>query len=196
MVFWLGFRDFLYPFIYFLYFFQDKKMNKTFKKGKIILLSGPSGAGKTTIHERILKSEKLKGKVVRSISMTTRAKRPGECNGRDYFFVSRKMFEYKARAGYFLEYAEVFKNYYGTPAKHVKGLLAKGKNVLLCIDVQGARQVMKTCPEAVSIFVKTPSLGELQKRLSKRGTETAAELAVRLKTAKTVELPVLSVAVI
>ena len=153
-------------------------------KSKLIILSGPSGAGKTTIHEQILKSSKLKGKVVRSISITTRKKRPGERDGCDYFFTTQKMFKYKAKAGYLLEWAKVFTNYYGTPAKYVRDLLKKGKSVLLCIDVQGAKQVMNKCPEAISIFVKTPSLKELKKRLSKRGTEIAADLAVRLKTAK------------
>lgn len=159
-------------------------MIKTFKKGKIILLSGPSGAGKTTIHARILKTSKLKGLVVRSTSMTTRDRRPGERNGRDYFFVSRKMFQYKVRAGHMLEHAKVFTNYYGTPVKYVRDLLKKGKSVLLCIDVQGARQIMRKRPEAVSIFVKAPSLKELKKRLSKRGTESAENLKLRLNTAK------------
>jgi guanylate kinase len=163
--------------------FSKEIMGKT-AKGNIIILSGPSGAGKTSIHERILKSKKLKGKVARSISMTTRERRKGERNGRDYFFVTKKMFEYKIRAGHFLEWAKVFTDYYGTPEKYVRDLLKQGKSVLLCIDVQGARQVMKKCPEAVSIFVKAPSLAELKKRLKKRATETREDLALRLKTAK------------
>lgn len=154
------------------------------KKGEIFILSGPSGAGKTSIHERVLKSKKLRGKIVRSVSMTTRNPRDGELHGRDYFFVSKKMFEYKIRAGHFLEWAKVFTNYYGTPTGYVRNILKQGKNVLLCIDVQGAWQVMKACPDAVSVFIKAPSLEELKKRLSRRGTETREDLAIRLKTAR------------
>jgi len=160
---------------------QEARHNK---KGKLIILSGPSGAGKTTIHEKILVSKKLKGSLVRSISMTTRSKRPGEKDGREYFFVSRKMFTYKIRAGHFLEWARVFEHYYGTPFKSVQGLLKKGKNVLLCIDVQGAQQVVKKCPDAITIFIKPPSLNELKKRLLRRGTEDLQALTIRMKTAE------------
>lgn len=156
---------------------------KNKKKGKIIILSGPSGSGKTTIHEKALLSKKLKGKVSRSVSMTTRKKRQGEKNRRDYFFISAKMFLYKVRAGHFLEWARVFDHYYGTPLKHVRDLLKSGKSVLLCIDVQGARQVMKRCPEAVSIFIKPPSMEELKRRLVKRGTEEEKTLVMRLNMA-------------
>lgn len=156
---------------------------KNTKKGKIIILSGPSGSGKTTIHEKVLLSKKLKGKVARSVSMTTRKKRQGEKNRRDYFFISVKMFLYKVRAGHFLEWARVFDHYYGTPLKYVRDLLKSGKSVLLCIDVQGARQVMKRCPEAVSIFIKPPSMEELKRRLVKRGTEEEKILAIRLNMA-------------
>lgn len=156
---------------------------KNTKKGKIIILSGPSGSGKTTIHEKILLSKKLKGKVARSVSMTTRKKRRGEKHRRDYFFISVKMFLYKVQAGHFLEWARVFDHYYGTPLKNVRDLLKSGKSVLLCIDVQGARQVMKRCPEAVSIFIKPPSMEELKRRLVKRGTEEEKTLAIRLNMA-------------
>jgi len=154
------------------------------RKGKIIILSGPSGSGKTTIHERLLKDKRLKGKVVRSVSMTTRASRPGERHGREYFFISPRMFEYKIRAGQMLEWARVFTSYYGTPAKPVRDLLNQGKSVLLCIDVQGARQVMKKCPEVISIFIKAPSVKELERRFKKRASEGPEELSLRLKTAK------------
>lgn len=154
------------------------------EKGRIFILSGPSGVGKTTIHEKILLSKTLKGRVVRSVSMTTRPKRKGEVHGRDYFFVSLKMFLYKIRVGQFLEWAKVFDQYYGTPFKQVQKLLGRGKSVLLCIDVQGAAQVMKRCPEAVSIFVKAPSLMELKKRLLKRGTENEETMMKRLRLSR------------
>ncbi len=153
-------------------------------QSKIFILSGPSGAGKTTIHERLLRSADLKKRVVRSVSMTTRERRPEERNGRDYIFISHRMFEYKIRAGHFLEWAKVFDHYYGTPARQVNGLLSSGKSVLLCIDVQGARQVMRKRPDAVSIFIKAPSMKELRSRLSARGTEAPAALDLRIRTAQ------------
>jgi len=153
-------------------------------KGKIIILSGPSGSGKTTIHDRLLKSAAMSNRLVRSVSTTTRDPRRGEQNGRDYFFVSRRMFEYKIRAGHFLEWAKVFTDYYGTPARPVRDLLKTGKSVLLCIDVQGARQVMAKAPEAVGIFIQAPSMAELKSRLVHRGTETPEAVAVRLTAAQ------------
>lgn len=158
-------------------------MTKT-KKGKIIILSGPSGSGKTTIHERILSSSALKGKVVRSVSVTTRPMRANEKNGRDYFFTTPKMFLYKIRAGHFLEWARVFDHYYGTPHKNVNDLLAQGKSVLLCIDVQGAAQILKKRSDSLAIFIKPPSLKDLEARLLKRGTESPASLKTRLDKAK------------
>ncbi|MEW5894880.1 MAG: guanylate kinase [Candidatus Omnitrophota bacterium] len=153
-------------------------------RGKIFILSGPSGSGKTTIHEHILSSKALKNKLVRSISMTTRPRRENEKQGREYFFVSRKMFEYKIRAGHFLEWAKVFTNYYGTPAKKVNDVVAKGKSVLLCIDVQGAAQIKACYPEAISIFIMPPSQKELESRLRKRSTEDKKALGIRLSEAK------------
>ncbi|HSV42944.1 MAG TPA: guanylate kinase [Candidatus Bathyarchaeia archaeon] len=159
-------------------------MKKRFNRGRLIILSGPSGSGKTSIHEILLADKRLKGKVVRSVSMTTRSARSGERHGRDYFFVSHKMFEYKIRTGQMLEWAKVFASYYGTPAKPVRELLNQGKHVLLCIDVQGAKQVMKTFPDAISIFIKAPSLRELERRLKNRASEGPKERRVRLKIAK------------
>src|SRR5881392_3567491 len=106
-------------------------------KGKIIIISGPSGSGKTTLHKMLLESTKLKEKLVKSISVTTRPMRGGEKEGRDYIFVSVLKFQYKIKAGHFLEWQKVFDNYYGTPKKNVRDLLKAGKNVLLCIDVKG-----------------------------------------------------------
>ena len=116
--------------------------------------------------------------------MTTRAKRSGEQHGVDYFFVSQKMFEYKKRAGHFLEWQKVFDKYYGTPNKHVVDLLTSGTNVLLCIDVKGAAVVLKKYPQAASIFIKTSSFQELKKRLLARGSEEERVMDLRLRTAK------------
>ena len=151
------------------------------KKGKIIILSGPSGSGKTTLYKRLLASRDFKKCLAKSISVTTRPMRPGEKHGRDYFFVSPKMFLAKKEAGHFLESQKVFDNYYGTPNKQVRDLLKKGKNVLLCIDVKGARIVCQKYPDAVRIFVKTPSLKILKRRLEARRSEHKDNVALRLK---------------
>jgi len=151
--------------------------------GRIIILSGPSGAGKTTLHDLLLKSPRFARRVVRSISATTRKPRGTEKDGRDYFFLSPKMFEFKIKRGQFLEWAKVFDNYYGTPMSAVRAELKRGKSVLLCIDVQGGRQVKAKAPDAIAIFVKTTSLDELRRRLQARGTDSKESIALRLKTA-------------
>ena len=153
-------------------------------KGKIIILSGPSGSGKTTLYKKLLASRRMRNKLVKTISVTTRPVRPGERDGRDYFFVSRKMFTHKRRVGHFLESERVFGNDYGTPQKQVRDFLAEGKNVLLCIDVKGARTVRRKFPRAVKIFIKTSSLAALKQRLYKRGSEGRAAMDVRLETAR------------
>jgi guanylate kinase len=155
------------------------------KKGRIIILSGPSGAGKTTLHDLLLKAPGFSGKLIRSISATTRKPRGRESHGREYLFLSQAMFKHKIRTGQFLEWMKVFENYYGTPQKNVRAALAKGKSVLLCIDVKGAAAVRKRIPEALTIFVRTPTLQELKRRLEGRGTDTPASIALRLKTART-----------
>ncbi len=152
------------------------------KKGKIIIISGPSGSGKTTLYKKLL--AKYKDRLVRSVSVTTRPKRFGEKHGRDYFFVSPNMFEHKRKSGHFLEWEKVFDNFYGTPKKHVRDILINGKNVLLCIDVKGAKAVLGRIPRAVRIFVKTPSLAILEKRLKGRGSETKGVVKMRLDTAR------------
>jgi len=154
------------------------------KKGRLVILSGPSGSGKTTLHEKLLKSAKLKSRLVKSVSVTTRTPRGREKDGRDYWFISKKMFMDKRRAGHFLESEKVFGNYYGTPSRNVGNLLKKGKNVLLCIDVKGAKTVSRKHPGALKIFVKTPSLSVLKKRLDKRATEKEVALKIRLSIAK------------
>ena len=154
------------------------------KRGRIIILSGPSGSGKTTLYKRLLKRGKLKGRLVKSVSMTTRAPRSGEKDGRDYWFVSRKMFLHKKRAGHLLESQKVFDNDYGTPQSQVRDFLKQGKHVLLCIDVKGARVVSRKFPDAVKIFIKTPSLTELKNRLVQRGSESQQTIHLRLNTAR------------
>ncbi len=151
--------------------------------GRIIILSGPSGAGKTTLHDRLLRDPRFKGHLVRSVSATTRAPRGGERHGRDYFFLTRKMFEHKIRTGQFLEWMKVFDNYYGTPLKNVRAMQKRGRHVLLCIDVKGAGVVKQEVPDALMVFVKTPTLEVLRRRLVARGTDSPQSIALRLKTA-------------
>jgi guanylate kinase len=152
--------------------------------GRIIILSGPSGAGKTTLHELLLKSPAFKGRIIRSISATTRSPRGKERHGRDYLFLTHKMFAHKIRTGQFLEWMKVFDNYYGTPMAQVRAAQAQGKHVLLCIDVKGALLVKKKAPDAIMIFIKTPTLRELKNRLSARSTDAQASIALRLKVAR------------
>ena len=154
------------------------------QKAKIVIISGPSGCGKTTLHKALLESPLLKGRLVKSISATTRKKRPGERPGRDYLFLDTKTFEERIKKGYFLEWERVFDRYYGTPKKEALGLLKKGINVLLCIDVKGAKHVAQEYPQALKIFIKAPSLKVLESRLKARGSENKESLALRLKIAR------------
>lgn len=154
------------------------------RKGKIIIISGPSGSGKTTLHKKLLLSRRLKKKLVKSISATTRPRRPNEVHGRDYLFLTTKEFLRAKRAGRFLEWQRVFSNYYGTPRRNVEKLLKKGRNVLLCIDVKGAKVVARQFPDAVRVFIKAPSMAVLKKRLQLRGSETQKDLTKRLAIAK------------
>ena len=153
-------------------------------RGKIIIISGPSGSGKTTLYKKLLASKKLKGALVISVSTTTRPKRKEEKHDRDYSFVSLKMFRHKKRRGHFLESEIVFGNHYGTPKKNVQDLLRVGKNVLLCIDVKGAKTVRRKLSEVITVFIKTTSLAVLAARLKSRGSEKKSVVAQRLKTAK------------
>lgn len=130
------------------------------KRGLLIILSGPSGVGKGTVREQLFKEESLN--LAYSISMTTRYKRPGEKEGIDYFFVDVDTFKKKIEQGELLEYAQFVGNYYGTPKAYVDQLLDEGKNVVLEIEVQGALQVMKKVPDALTIFLVPPSMEELE----------------------------------
>jgi guanylate kinase len=157
----------------------------TICKGRIVILSGPSGSGKTTLYKKILSSPRLRNLLVRSVSVTTRPRRPGERSGRDYIFMSPEQFASRRKKGFFLEWKKVFAHYYGTPLAPVKAFLKRGKSVLLAIDVKGARDVWRKVPRALKIFVKTPTFAVLKKRLLQRQTENSRDLAVRLRVAKT-----------
>ncbi len=148
-------------------------------KGRLFVISGPSGTGKGTICAEILKDINNEF----SVSMTTRAPREGEVHGREYYFVSHEEFVLNIEKGNFLEYATVFDNYYGTPKDMVIKRLEKGRNVILDIDVQGGLQVKSAMPEAVLIFILPPSLAELRRRLEGRGTETSDVVEKRLAKA-------------
>lgn len=154
------------------------------KKGIIFIISGPSGSGKTTLYRKLLTSGKLKNKLIKAISVTTRPRREGETHGKDYYFVSKKKFLYMKRSGRFLESEKVFESLYGTPKKAVFDLIKAGKCVLLCIDVKGAKTIRRKIKNAIAIFIKTRSLGELKKRLTKRGSEDKSRLRLRLRTAQ------------
>ncbi len=150
-------------------------------KGKLIILSGPSGVGKGTVREALFKDASLN--LVYSISMTTRPPRPLERQNIDYYFVSREAFEKQIDEGNLLEYAEFVGNYYGTPKDHVDEQLNAGKNVILEIEVQGALQVMDKCKDAITIFLVPPTLEELEKRIRGRRTEEESIVQQRLQKA-------------
>jgi guanylate kinase len=162
---------------------MSNKKTSSFK-ARVLVMSGPSGCGKTTLHKALLASPRLRGKLVKSISATTRPKRPGERGGRDYLFLSTKMFENRIKKGQFLEWEKVFDRYYGTPKRPVLNLLKQGIHVLLCIDVKGARAIRQAFPKALKIFIKAPSLKVLEGRLKDRGSESKEAVALRLKTAR------------
>jgi len=151
------------------------------KRGKLFVISGPSGAGKGTICKEILKEEALNTKL--SVSMTTRNPREGEVDGVHYFFADKEYFQKLVEQDGFLEYAEVYGNFYGTPKKQVMDWLDEGINVILEIDVQGARNVQLAYPEGIYIFILPPSLEELKERIIGRGSETEETLKRRLGAA-------------
>ena len=152
------------------------------KRGLLIVLSGPSGVGKGTVRAAIF--SKGEQKFVYSISATTRLPRTGETDGVDYFFKTREEFEQMIQNKQLLEYAEYVGNYYCTPLEYVENTLAKGKDVFLEIDVQGAIQVRDLMPDGVFIFLTPPDLNELESRIVNRGTDSDEVIAKRMKTAR------------
>lgn len=148
-------------------------------KGLLIVVSGPSGCGKGTILAEILKDDKF----FYSISATTRNARPGEIDGVNYYFLTKKDFEALIEKDGMLEYASYCDNYYGTPRKPVEDMLNEGKHVILEIEVQGAMKIKEKCPDAKFIFILPPSLKELRRRLNKRGTEKEDVIEKRLNEA-------------
>ena len=151
------------------------------KKGLLIVVSGPSGTGKGTVCGELLDSMP---ELAYSISATTRAPRAGEVDGKNYYFLTKERFEELISEGGFLEYANVYGNYYGTPLVKIQERLAEGDDILLEIDTQGALEVMKKCPDGLFIFLLPPSLGELERRIRGRGSETEESLKKRLGNAK------------
>jgi guanylate kinase len=149
-------------------------------KGKLFIISSPSGGGKGTLIREILK---IVSKVTLSVSFTTRPKRPGEEHGKDYFFVSESEFLNLIKKNAFLEYAKVHGHFYGTSREYVEEKLNAGQDVILEIDIQGARSIKKLPLETISIFIMPPSFQILRERLIARGTESEQSLKIRLENA-------------
>ena len=150
------------------------------RKGLLLLVSGPSGAGKGTICKALLnKNDQIK----LSVSATTRKPRNGEVHGVNYFFIEKEEFTKMIENGEFLEYAQIYDNFYGTPKAAIIECLEKGQDVILEIEMQGARQIKEVYPEGVFIFVLPPSLEELKSRIVGRGTETQEEIEKRFSCA-------------
>lgn len=156
-------------------------MIKENEQGILIVVSGPSGCGKSTLNQKLIES---RDDTVMSISDTTRSPRGEEKDGIDYNFITTEEFEQKIKDNKYLEYAIVHSNkYYGTPIEHIDELLSKGKNIILEIDIEGARKVNERRPDAVFIFIMPPSMEILKKRLIGRKTETKEQVVERFKTA-------------
>ena len=151
-------------------------------RGLLIVLSGPSGVGKGTVRAAVFANNQFQ--YVYSVSATTRAQRPGEVDGKDYYFVSREEFETMIQNEDLLEYAEYVGNYYGTPIQKIEENLAAGHDVFLEIEVQGAMKVKERMPEGIFILLAPPNLEELESRITGRGTDAAHVIQERMATAK------------
>ncbi|ABK61398.1 MULTISPECIES: guanylate kinase [Clostridium] len=154
---------------------QSEKDNQ----GLLLVISGPSGAGKGTICKELMKN----GDFWLSVSATTRSPRKGEVDGQNYYFLTKENFVDRIEQKDFLEYAEVYGNYYGTPKSNVLEKLKNGKDVILEIDIQGALKVKENYPKGIFIFILPPSMEELKNRIIKRGSETEESLMTRFKSA-------------
>ncbi|MBS22164.1 MAG: guanylate kinase [Chloroflexi bacterium] len=146
----------------------------------LLILSGPSGVGKDAVLSRM---RELKEPYHYTVTSTTRSKRDGETEGKDYIFISQNEFKKQIELGGFLEWAEVYGNYYGVPRDQVKSALKTGSDVIIKIDVQGAQTIKKLAPMALYIFLAPPDTDQLEKRLTERMTESPESLTLRLKTA-------------
>lgn len=151
------------------------------RKARLFIISAPSGSGKTTLCDELVRRAP---RIQRSVSLTTRPPRRGEKKGRDYIFVSKKAFEKEKKKKNLLEWAKNFGHYYGTPKDKVLGLLRRGADVILAIDVKGAMKIKRHFPEGVFIFVLPPSMAELENRLRKRRTDHDIEISRRMKVAR------------
>lgn len=151
------------------------------KKGSILVLSGPSGSGKNTVYDGLREKS---DNIVQTVSVTTRAPREGEVDGRDYYFVTEKEFLTRIDNDEFIEYVNYGKNYYGTLKSEVLRLTEAGKTVILVIEVNGALNIKKAFPEACSVFIIPPSTEELRRRITSRGQNTEEEINTRLSIAE------------
>jgi len=151
------------------------------ERGKILVFSAPSGAGKNTLIKFLL--EEVPG-LVYSISATTRRPRPGEIDGEHYFFMGREVFEFKASAGEFAEWEQVYGNYYGTPRAFIESVVSGGQHIVMDIDVFGKRKFDTVYPEAVGVLIVPPSMEKLEARLRARKTDDEATIALRLNNAR------------
>lgn len=156
-------------------------MIKQRKTGQLIIVSAPSGSGKDTVVKKLM--EKSTAPIWVSVSATSREPRNGEVEGKDYYFLSKDDFKEKIDEGFFLEYAEYAGNYYGTPKKYIKEKLDRGIDVILIIEIQGAKKVKEMLPESLLIFIMPPSLKTLVKRLKRRGTDSNEKIIERFHTA-------------